>query len=937
VAFRDAQSSNTSEDRRQGCRRFCSMAAVQCKARSKQLAVGVRRHPFVEGFLEGCRLLKSLHRLWLRRARPWCLKKVDSVKFQIVMFVITLYALLGDDIRLSATSKPADLAFNIFAIMAFILFSAEMILSCIGKDDYLFSFFFWLDFVATLSLILDITWVYALLIGESFGKEGDTSVARAGRMSKVGTRAGRVIRLLRLIRLLRIIKLTKHVGDSIWRMRGEKGGVAARPGEGTEEEEEHAESRVGQKLSHMTTQKVILLILFMLITLPWLGVEEFFRDLPASSQYGADAVHRSYLQCQESLQSVGSAVAPNATLSCQSFEQQLIMFIGFHHRAHITNCHDGWNQAFSDCSLDLAWIGFRGGDNFTGIGRKTVREHWEHVFADGAFVTQGALNPELEASLTTGVMHPCANIGDEYLYMPLIPEPDLICPDQLRFAEQTMIWPRLVSSEEDPKMVFVFDLRPWKLRFAVFNIMQTFWICILLGGGAMVFSHDANVLVLQPIERMIHKVEKIRDNPLYAMKLGDDSYREMHEEDAPQIGPSESRLVSVTRCGCARRVDTTKVQTLETKILENAIIKLGKLLALGFGEAGSEIIGKNMNDDSATVNAMIPGSKVEAVFGFCSLRDFADTTEVLQDKVMVFVNQVAEIVHNIVDTWHGAANRNIGDAFLIVWRIEQDFEPWGREKTGDMSVMSFVQVVAAINKSAVLKDYREHPALIARLPNYRVRLGFGLHYGWAIEGAIGSEFKIDASYLSPHVNMASRLEAVTSQYQVSILMSDPIARLCSGDMARYFRVIDNVTLKGGMTKAMRLHTIDVNGEKLRTEPATRKKYQNQFEARRSREKAKEEKFRPSFKVHSLFETNDDFEQMRQDYPLKFFQLFNKGYMNYEAGEWDVAREIFQRTCAMVNPDGPSQALLGYMKQYDYDSSKVSPKGWPGFRELTETQ
>ena len=41
----------------------------------------------------------------------------------------------------------------------------------------------------------------------------------------------------------------------------------------------------------------------------------------------------------------------------------------------------------------------------------------------------------------------------------------------------------------------------------------------------------------------------------------------------------------------------------------------------------------------------------------------------------------------------------------------------------------------------------------------QVRLGFGLHYGWAVEGAIGSVHKIDASYLSPHVNMAARLEA----------------------------------------------------------------------------------------------------------------------------------------------------------------------------------
>jgi class 3 adenylate cyclase len=48
-----------------------------------------------------------------------------------------------------------------------------------------------------------------------------------------------------------------------------------------------------------------------------------------------------------------------------------------------------------------------------------------------------------------------------------------------------------------------------------------------------------------------------------------------------------------------------------------------------------------------------------------------------------------------------------------------------------------------------------------KIPNFQIKLGFGLHYGWAIEGAIGSEFKIDASYLSPNVNLASRLESAT--------------------------------------------------------------------------------------------------------------------------------------------------------------------------------
>jgi hypothetical protein len=40
-------------------------------------------------------------------------------------------------------------------------------------------------------------------------------------------------------------------------------------------------------------------------------------------------------------------------------------------------------------------------------------------------------------------------------------------------------------------------------------------------------------------------------------------------------------------------------------------------------------------------------------------------------------------------------------------------------------------------------------------------MGFGLHLGWAIEGAIGSTYKIDASYLSPNVNMSAILEDST--------------------------------------------------------------------------------------------------------------------------------------------------------------------------------
>lgn len=57
------------------------------------------------------------------------------------------------------------------------------------------------------------------------------------------------------------------------------------------------------------------------------------------------------------------------------------------------------------------------------------------------------------------------------------------------------------------------------------------------------------------------------------------------------------------------------------------------------------------------------------------------------------------------------------------------------------------------------------------MTDFSVKLGYGLHVGWAIEGAIGSSYKIDASYLSPHVNMASTLEEQTKNYGVMIIFT----------------------------------------------------------------------------------------------------------------------------------------------------------------------
>jgi len=74
------------------------------------------------------------------------------------------------------------------------------------------------------------------------------------------------------------------------------------------------------------------------------------------------------------------------------------------------------------------------------------------------------------------------------------------------------------------------------------------------------------------------------------------------------------------------------------------------------------------------VNPMIPGRKVLAIFGFVAIRNFADATEVLQENVMLFANEIADIVHNVCDAFHGTANKNLGDCFLMVWKFKESDE-----------------------------------------------------------------------------------------------------------------------------------------------------------------------------------------------------------------------------------------------------------------------
>lgn len=326
----------------------------------------------------------------------------------------------------------------------------------------------------------------------------------------------------------------------------------------------------------------------------------------------------------------------------------------------------------------------------------------------------------------------------------------------------------------------IYDQKSESINSALFSIYTTSFIIVLLMGGIYFFSSDVQSLVIVPIEKLVSLVRKISQNPLgveYKMLGADQGF----------------------------------VDGMETTVLLATITKIGALMRVGFGEAGASVIAKNLQEStSGKLNLLGSGTMIYSIFGFCDVRQFTDTTECLQEEVMLFVNRIAHILHSIVVQCSGAANKNIGDAFLLTWKIADNATKEQKALLADQALLTFCKALIELSRHQEFIcnfSLNATTRLLKRFPDYKVRIGSGLHVGWAIEGAIGSNRKIDASYLSPHVSGTEFLESSTKAYGVSLLISEPFYKLLSPAAAKHIRQVDRIRKSEG-EEPMGLYTYD---------------------------------------------------------------------------------------------------------------------------------
>jgi hypothetical protein len=91
---------------------------------------------------------------------------LDHYSVVILMTIVTAYSLFFDDLRVLTMPKSVDETFYVVTFVGMMLFTAEIVLRTYAQDDYVYSFFFWLDIISTITMITDIPWIWNLIIDD---------------------------------------------------------------------------------------------------------------------------------------------------------------------------------------------------------------------------------------------------------------------------------------------------------------------------------------------------------------------------------------------------------------------------------------------------------------------------------------------------------------------------------------------------------------------------------------------------------------------------------------------------------------------------------------------------------------------------------------------------------------------------------------------------
>ncbi|MEG4303486.1 adenylate/guanylate cyclase domain-containing protein [Microcoleus sp. D3_18a_C4] len=162
---------------------------------------------------------------------------------------------------------------------------------------------------------------------------------------------------------------------------------------------------------------------------------------------------------------------------------------------------------------------------------------------------------------------------------------------------------------------------------------------------------------------------------------------------------------------------------------------------------------------------------------FSDIRDFTTLSESMTpEDNFRFINAYLSRMEPVINENNGFIDKYIGDAIMALFSGEADHA-----------------VKAGIAMLQSLVEYNQHRANSGYEP---IQIGIGINTGTLMLGTVGGQNRMEGTVISDAVNLASRVESLTKNYGVSLLITQSTYSRLENLSQYAIRTLDTVKVKG---------------------------------------------------------------------------------------------------------------------------------------------
>jgi adenylate cyclase len=197
--------------------------------------------------------------------------------------------------------------------------------------------------------------------------------------------------------------------------------------------------------------------------------------------------------------------------------------------------------------------------------------------------------------------------------------------------------------------------------------------------------------------------------------------------------------------------------------------RLRQSITRAFSQYLSPVLVERLADDPSQLK--LGGERRTLTLLFCDVRGFTAISERLKDdpqRLTQLVNRLLSPLSEVVMAEGGTIDKYIGDCLMAFWNAPLDDPDHAAHAVS--AGLKMLVALDGLNAQLVAEAEAEG------IQPVTVRVGIGINTGDCVVGNMGSDQRFDYSALGDPVNLASRLEAKTRDYEVPMLLGPETVR-----------------------------------------------------------------------------------------------------------------------------------------------------------------